>query len=249
MLLKRLFLTLAATLMSVSAAVAAPVILVDQGHGQRFVIEKEEPLQLSSFASVMKQEGFEVRSSSEPLTADSFKGVSALVISGPFVALAPAEVEAVTGFIDRGGRVVVMLHIGSPLAGLLHKLEVDFTNYVLFEQEGLIENDPRNFWVKSFEASPLFSGLDHFSVYGAWALMNTAQNARIIASTTPKGWLDLDGDKKLTSADVVQQFGILVEGTHGAGRFLVFGDDAIFQNRFLDESNRKLATNMARWLK
>lgn len=249
MLLKKMLLALAVALLSASAAIAAPVMLVDQGHGQRFVIEKEEALQLSSFASVMKQEGFEVRSGSEPLTDDSLKGVSVLVISGPFVALLPSEVEAVTRFIGQGGRMVTMLHIGSPLAGLLHRLEVDFSNYSLREQENVIDNDSRNFRAKAFESSPLFDGLSHFSAYGVWALMNTAANARIIASTSSRAWVDLDSDNKLTTADAVQQFGILVEGTQGAGRFLVFGDDAIFQNKFLDDNNRKLATNMARWLK
>jgi hypothetical protein len=29
---------------------------------------------------------------------------------------------------------------------------------------------------------------------------------------------------------------------------VVFGDDALFQNRFLDGNNRVLAGNLARWL-
>lgn len=42
---------------------------------------------------------------------------------------------------------------------------------------------------------------------------------------------------------------MVVAGSYGKGRFAVFGDDAIFQNRFLDADNRKLAANLARWLK
>ncbi|NJD90938.1 MAG: DUF4350 domain-containing protein [Geobacter sp.] len=244
-----IFIVLAGLLLSAVAAFAAPVMLVDQGHDQRFVIEKDEPLHLSSFAAVMQQEGFEVRSSREPLTEESLKGVAALVISGPFKALEPAEVEAVARFVEHGGRLAAMLHIGTPFSGILQPLAVDFTNYVLGEQENLIDNDSRNFRVKALAASPLFNGLDHFSVYGAWALTNTAPSARIIASTSPKGWVDLNGDKMLSKGDVVQAFGVVVEGTLGAGRFVVFGDDAIFQNRFLDESNKQLARNLARWLK
>lgn len=239
---------MAGLLLSVAPALSAPVLLVDQGHDQRFVIEKDEQLHLSSFAAVMKQEGFDVRSSKEPLTEETLKGVAALVISGPFKALAPGEVAAVAGFVEHGGRLAAMLHIGTPFSGILQRLEVDFTNYVLGEQENLIDNDFRNFQVKALAASPLFNGLDHFSVYGAWALTNTAPSARIIASTSPKGWVDINGDKMLSKGDVVQPFGVVVEGTSGAGRFVVFGDDAIFQNRFLDDSNRQLARNLARWL-
>jgi hypothetical protein len=48
---------------------------------------------------------------------------------------------------------------------------------------------------------------------------------------------------------VVGSFGVVVSGDLGNGRFIVFGDDAIFQNKFLDNSNRQLAKNLARWLK
>ncbi len=232
-----------------TAAIAAPVVLIDQTHDQRFVIEKDGPLQLSSFAKILTDEGFAVKSSSEPFTAEALKGVDAVIISGPFRTLEPGEVNLLLGFLERGGRLSCMLHIGSPFAELLHRLEVDFTNYVLYEQENIIDNDPRNFQVKALMSDALFGGLDHFSLYGGWALMNTAPSARIIASTSPKAWVDLNGDKKLSNGDVVQSFGVVVTGEFGAGRFVVFGDDAIFQNKFLDESNRKLAMNLAKWLK
>ena len=243
-----MFAVLAGLMLTAVSAFAVPILLVDQGHDQRFVIEKDGELQLSSFAGVMKQEGFDVRSSKEPLTEETLKGVSALIISGPFKALDPAEVEAVARFVEHGGRLAAMLHIGVPFSGILRRLEVDFTNYVLGEQENLIDNDFRNFRARALEASPLFDGLEHFSLYGAWALTNTAPSARIIASTSPKGWVDINGDKMLSKGDVVQAFGVAVEGTHGAGRFVVFGDDAIFQNKFLDASNKQLSRNLARWL-
>ena len=79
--------------------------------------------------------------------------------------------------------------------------------------------------------------------------MNTAENSQLIASTSPKAWVDFNGDKRLSNGDIVQVFGVVAAGRVGAGRFVVFGDDAVFQNRFLDDSNRQLAINLARWLK
>jgi len=235
--------------LSLSGAIAAPLVLIDQSHDQRFLIEKEEPLHLSLFASILKGEGLLVKSSTDPFTDESLKGVDAIVVSGPFKVIDPQEVDVLLRFLERGGRLAVMLHIGSPFADLLRHLEVDFTNYVLYEQENIIENDPRNFRILTKNKEPLFAGLDHFSLYGGWALMNTAPSSRIIAATSSKGWVDLNGDKKLSNGDVVQAFGVIAAGEFGAGRFIVFGDDAIFQNRFLDESNRQLARNLARWLK
>lgn len=234
---------------TVGGAIAAPVVLIDQSHDQRFVIEDEGPLHLSGFAAILKAEGFSAKSSTEVITDDLLKGVDAVVISGPFKNIEPQEVEVLLSFLERGGRLAVMLHIGSPFSELLRRLEVDFTNYVLYEQENIIDNDPRNFQIKALQTNPLFAAMEHFSLYGGWALMNTAPSARLIASTTSKGWVDLNGDKKLSKGDVVQAFGVVAVGESGAGRFVVFGDDAIFQNRFLDESNRQLAKNLARWFK
>lgn len=235
--------------MSAAAVLAAPVVLIDQSHDQRFVIEKDEPLHISSFAAILKAEGLSVKSSADPITDGSLNGVDAVVISGPFKDFDRGEVETLLRFIERGGRLSLMLHIASPFSDLLHRLGVDFTNFVLNEQVNILDNNPRNFQLKALESHPLFESLSHFSLYGGWALMNTVPSARIIASTSPKGWVDLNGDGKLSTGDVVQSFGVVVAGEFGAGRFVVFGDDAIFQNKFLDDSNRQLAKNLARWMK
>ncbi len=230
-------------------AAAAPVVLFDQAHDQRFVIARDEPLQLSGFAAILAGEGLDVRSSAEPLTGKSLQGVAALIISGPFKVLDAKETEAVVRFVERGGRLAVMLHIGPPFADLLTRLEVNFTNYVLYEQENIIDGDSRNFQVKVLDNSQLFTGIDHFSLYGGWALLNSAPAARVIASTSPGGWVDLNGDRKLSKGDAIGSFGVVVTGELGSGRYIVFGDDAIFQNKFLDEQNRQLAINLARWFK
>jgi len=244
------FVVLLILLLSVSLhAEAAPVILVDQSHEQRFLVEKDGPLQLSGFAAVMKEEGFAVRTGSKALSDETLLDVDALVISGPFKEINQQEVNAVSRFLERGGKLAVMIHIGPPFAELFRRIDVDFTNFVLGEQENIIDGDPKNFRVKNLTDHPLFAGLTHFSLYGGWALINTAENSRIIASTSPKAWVDFNGDKILSKGDIVQAFGVVVAGRLGAGRFVVFGDDAIFQNKFLDDSNRQLAINLVRWFK
>lgn len=228
---------------------AAPVALFDQAHGQRFVIEEKGPLHLAGLAEQFRTAGYTVRSGSTPLSEPVLAGVDVLVISGPFAALTGDEAAAVARFLEKGGRLAAMLHIGPPLAELLHRLDVDFSNYVLSEQEHVIKGDPRNFRVKDLTPHPLFDGIGHFSLYGGWALMNTGSNAVIIAATTPRAWVDLDGNRELSAGDLVQRFGVAVAGTWGKGRFIIFGDDAIFQNQFLDEANTTLAANLATWLR
>ena len=246
---------LAVSLLSVMAcavepagAPAKPVVLFDREHGQRFLIEDKGSLHLSSLAGIIAGEGAAVKSSGGPLNDAELTGVTALVISGAFQPLQAEELAAVLRFLERGGRLAVMIHIPQPLAPLLTKLEVDFTNYVLHEQKNIIDNDSLNFRVVDLNAPELFAGVKGVSLYGAWALTNTAANVAVVAKTSGRAWLDMDGDRQISAGDVAGTFGVAVLGTQGKGRFLVLGDDALFQNRFMDENNSTFAVNLAKWL-
>jgi len=232
-----------------SVAVAGeggPRILFDQGHNQRFLIEEKGELQLSGLADIMRGQGLQVASTKKPLNDEVLKDVSALVISGPFGTLTAEEVDSVVRFVERGGRLAAMLHIGSPLAGLLARLDLDHSNAVLHERSNVIDTDI-NFRVISLSGSPLFAGITQFSLYGGWAL-NPGKTGMSIATTSPEAWVDLNGDKVFSEGDAVGPFSVVVSGTLGGGSFVVFGDDAIFQNRYLVENNLKLAGNLAGWL-
>lgn len=223
------------------------VILFDQGHGQRFLIEDKGELQLSELAGIFRSSSAHVKSGDSAITDANLAGIKGLVISGPFETLKTEEVNAIGRFLQRGGRLAVMLHIAAPLSGLLHSLDVDYSNSVLHERNNVIGDNDLNFKVKDLTASPLFSGIREFSAYGVWAL-NPGQSSAGIARTSEQAWVDLNGDKALSDGDAVGAFNLVVSGGHGAGSFVIFGDDAIFQNRYLDENNRILARNLATWL-
>lgn len=220
-----------------------PRVVFDQGHNQRFLIDDKGDLQLSGLAEIIRGRGADVSAVTTSLNDDLLRGVTALIITGPFDALKSDEVDAVTRFVEKGGCLAVMLHVGQPLSGLLAAFDVDFSNAVLHERNNIKDRDI-NFMVKNLESHPLFEGLPHFSLYGGWAL-KAGKFGAPVARTSDAAWVDLDGDKVLSKNDAVGSFDVVVAGSFGAGGFVVFGDDAIFQNRFLDESNRRLASNLA----
>jgi hypothetical protein len=228
------------------AAEGAPTVVFDQGHGQRFTVGDPGELQLSKLADILRNSQASITSTTAPLSDDTLKGAAGLVISGAFKPLLPGEVEAVARFVQNGGRVAVMLHIAPPLESLLNRFDVDYSVSVLHERKNVIDDD-LNFRVTDLSTSPLFSGLKSFSAYGVWAIW-PGKLSRSIARTSPEAWIDLNGDKVLSNGDAVGVFTVVVTGTLGKGGFAVFGDDAIFQNRFLDDDNRKLAGNLATWL-
>jgi len=246
--ISRITLLLVVLLVSSQSVFAAPSIWFDEGHAQAFKIGATGELQLSKFAELFRAADGEVVVGSSPLSAQHLKNVQALVISGPFKPLSPGEIDAVLDFVRSGGRLAVMLHIGPPLSGLLNRLGVLHSNGVIHEQENLIEGEALNFRAQMVSPHPVTSGLDTFALYGSWALLAEGEQTEILASSSEQSWVDLNGNREHDASDPQQAFAVLVHGRLGQGEYLVFGDDAIFQNRFLQGDNLTLARNLAAWL-
>lgn len=226
-----------------------PVVLFDQGHKQHFLIEKNGALDLSNLADIFKQQGFIVKSSNTQFDENLLADVSTLIISGPFQPVSPKEIEVLKNFLNDGGQMAIMLHIGSPVAKLLSNLGVAVSNGVVHEQKN-IPDAPKDtdFYVTDLAPHPLTKNLKQINLYGAWAL-NTNLEANVIAKTSPLAWIDLNRNSQLDKGDAVQAFSEVVTGQLGHGHFIVFADDAIFQNSFLVGPNKVLAENLAKWLK
>ena len=224
-------------------------ILFDESHGQIFTINQTGDLQLSKLSAIFKNKGWEVNTCSSEITDEMLKGVDALIISGAFKPFSQPEIETIVRFIKNGGKLSIMLHIGPPVADLLHDLHVSISNGVIHETENIINNNDLDFNVTQLEKHSLLKGLKQLSVFGGWALLPTDETVKIIAQTQDKSWIDLNRNKIFNEGDAQQSFAIIVSGSVDIGKFVVFADDAIFQNRFLETHNSKLGSNLEKWLK
>lgn len=232
----------------VSAHAYHPRILFDQAHGQAFVIEEASELHLSRLAQTLVDQGYEVSSTRHPLTAELLDKTDALIISGAFRPFSAQEIAHIRQFIAKGGRVAVMIHISPPVLPLLLELGVDVANGVIRETEQVIERDPLNFASSRLADHPLTAGLKSISLYGSWPVRPLSTSGTTLAYTSNRAWVDLTGDKMRNPGDVMQSFGVVVVNRIGQGQLLVFGDDALFQNRFLTQGNQQLAMNLGYWL-
>ena len=235
-------------LLTPALALASPVVLFDESHGQPFHAQGQGPLDLSLLAARFTAAGFEVRVATEPLDREPLQDVAALVISGAFQPLTAEERSALQGFLARGGSLAVMLHIAPPLGSLLEMLHIDFANGILHDGSRAINNNPQDFRVSGLARHPLTTGLTDFAVYGSWALRATAPDLQPLAWCSPKGWVDLQRDGQPGPGDAVGSFAVAISGGSGPGRYVVFGDDAVFQNRYLAGGNLQLADNLVRWM-
>ncbi|MEW6428365.1 MAG: DUF4350 domain-containing protein [Thermodesulfobacteriota bacterium] len=243
-------LLLFAVLLHCPAALAGdrPLVLFDQGHDQRFVIEQEGALHLSRMAGIFETKGATVVPGEEKLTPAMLKNAAVLVVSGPFSPFSPAEIDAIVNWLFEGGRLALMLHIPMPVTDLLARLDVFASNGVIQEHNNLLAGNDRDFLVVDLDTHPVLNGIEGFAVYGCWALLNAGDRVRIIARTSPAAWVDLNRDHVQDKTDPSQALGTMASGSFGKGRYLIVGDDAVFQNRFLEGNNRRLAENLADWL-
>jgi hypothetical protein len=233
----------------VQAEVNKLTVIFDQGHGQKFVIEKEGELQLSRLSGLLNGKGYNVKINVGQINDTTLNTADVLIISGAFQPLLPEEINAVIRFVERGKKLCVMLHIPQPLTGLMTRLKVYASNGVIEEQEKTINNSPKDFYITNMEKHGITKGLEKIGVHGAWALITDSATAQIIARTGPKAWIDLNRDGKFNETDAKQSFGVVIAGTLGKGKYVIFGDDAIFQNKFLDQENLPLGKNLADWMK
>lgn len=224
-------------------------VLFDEGHGQHFVAGGKAPLDLSRLAATFEDEGYRVATSAQEIGDTILSGTDVLVVSGPFKPFTANENEAIMQFVARGGRLSVMLHIPQPVAPLLEQLGVVTSNGVIRERENVVAVDPMNFHVVKLAQHDLMANLDSFDMYGVWALLATGRKTTVVAQTGPTAWVDLNQDNELQPRDAVQSFAVVITGQLGSGRYVVFGDDAVFQNEFLAANNEALGVNLARWLK
>lgn len=243
-------LSLAATLLSATAAYAAqPVALFDQGHGQRFVVEKTGEMNLGGLAEAFRSSGYEVRSTTEPLTPEALTGVSVVVTSGGFVPHKPEETAALKKFVEAGGGLSVMMHIAPTYEGLLSAFGIVGSSGVVHETENVEAINSLDFTAKDFSAHPLFEGVAGVKFYGSWAVASVKGGAEVVARTSKGGWIDLNRNKvRDEKVEPLGQLGLIAVANPGSGRVAAFGDDAVFQDKFLVGDNKKLASNLAAWL-
>ena len=224
------------------------IVLFDEGHGQRFLADQAGPLDLSGLSALFQKEGLLVKSSKEEITEKVLADADVLVLSGAFAPFKLPEISAIVNFVQQGGQLCVMLHVGLPVAELLKELNVYVSKGVVHEQENLIQQAETNYYVTVSGQHELMNGLEWFKVFGGWALLTDNKNAETIAQTSASAWIDTNMNGKRDARELQRSLGLAIAGTAGDGRFVVFGDDAIFQNQYLSEENIQLGKNLAKWL-
>ncbi len=219
-----------------------PLLLVDYAHGEIFPPLDPRDLGYAKLDTVFKEAGYEVRVISEPLTEKELRRARVYLLAGPMNELSEEERAAVRSFVEHGGRVIVLVHIASPLRVFLAEYNMSL-GWVLAEEENTLGR-VHDFVVTGIEGGEIFKDVDSLSFHGAFSV----RAPESYAFTSDRAWEDLNLNGVWEEGEPRGRFALIGIARYGKGYVLVIGDDATLANRFIgEEDNFKLARNLAEW--
>jgi hypothetical protein len=238
----------AATSLDSTSTGKGPIVLFDLAHSEIFGPANTTDVGQSAAVARMRKAGIRVVATHTPFTAEMLKGVSGVIVSGNMSPLSDSEIAALRQFVDRGGVLLLTVHIAPTSVSLAARFGFGLSPNVL-TSEAPVGGDPKNFVCTSIEKDSLTKNITAVKVMGAWAIAAQAPS-RIIVGTGDNTWLDTNNDKQLTVDDIKGRFGVVGVRQHGKGTFIISGDDAVFANIALaSKDNMQLFDNVVALMK
>jgi hypothetical protein len=236
---------------------ATSVILIDTAHSNRFDVSELDSLTRQLSARGASVQLLDSNASFDQLGLEGrLKYVRAYIVISPFESFSASEVEAVRRFVERDGRLLVILDptrssSDAELFGfsdfsdgaditianqLLEPHDLSFSDDYLYD---LVENEGnfRNVFFDTFGENPLTNGLDKVTMYAARSVFTEAGTPLIMGGETVFSSItDLGGGHSVAAASPDM-------GT------LALGDLTFLQPPYDGVTdNRKLIENLADFL-
>ncbi len=222
-------------------------VLFDLSHRVIFHPLSDAPLGLKRFAALFEEKEVKVTVSDGSLTAEILGKYDTLVLPGSMTPYSKGEIEMVRDFVQKGGNLLVLLHIAPPLFEMTKPFGIILSSAVMSEEENLIEKSSQDFYAKAITPHSLTAGVKSIALYGTWGLL-AEREAKTLAFTSEKAFGDFNRNRRYDSGEPRTRAGILTVADYGKGKVVVLADDAPFANHFLDMGdNLRLARNLVDW--
>ena len=215
----------------------APVVAFDMNHREIFTPFAERRLNYATFYQMFETDGFTTKLAAEELTSEYLKNIDTLVIYGAMRPLMSREILAITKFVKRGGKLLILLHISSPLAELTKKFNILVSNYIVLDPVGKI-GKANDFYVANLAKHPLNTGVESLAVYGSWGV-KAIKEAKTIALTSAKAWMEQNGNQLKDNFEISEMIGIVAINEAKGGRVIVIADDAPFLDEFINQRSEE----------
>jgi len=170
---------------------------------------------------------------------------SALLVLGPSEPFMDEDVDAVRGFLEAGGLVVLAEDFGvgdDLLEGL--GVEARFSGGVLLDPL-FKDKDSRMPRMIDFTASPYTRGLSALTFNYATALTDAGDGVRVLACSTAFSYLSEDMISTPEEAELIGPFPVMAVVSYGRGSLILISDSSLFINSMLDkDDNAALLENL-----
>lgn len=221
-------------------------VVFDVAHGEVFGPEDASELGQSLAVQRMRDAGFEVEVNRAALTTASLAGAAALYLPGPMRGFSTTEATAIESYVRDGGNVVLTAHVPFPILGFAKRFGVEIVPAVLMsEQPAPGAPDRSIFRAKGMADDPLTEGIGAVEIVSGWPLHAVGRDALVVVSTGPEVWADRVGDGARGADEPQGPLGVVAVTRIGLGSVVVAGDDAIFANIGIVQSdNARLLDNI-----
>jgi len=162
---------------------------------------------------------------------------STLLMLGPSKTFTDEDVDAVRGFLEAGGLVVLAEDFGVS-NGLLEGLgvQVRFSGEVLLDPL-FKDKDSRMPRMIDFTLSPYTRGLSALTLNYATVLTDVGHDVRVLARSTAFSYLSNGTSAPPEEAELVGPFPVMAEVKYGGGNLILISDSSLFINSMLDRDN------------
>lgn len=166
------------------------------------------------------------------------------VILAPRETYSSDEVDQLTGFLDRGGTILVAEDRRTETNELLANLSVEA------RVDGQPLRDPRQYhrnpaapMITDIANNSTISGTEQFTPNRGSVLRSTDGTA--VANTSEFAYIDQNGNEQLDRNERLRSYPVLSSEQVGNGRVLVLSDPSVFINQMLErDGNRALLTEL-----
>ncbi len=223
-------------------------VVFDMGHGEIFSPDDTSDLGQSSAIERIEAAGFDLTVNRDAITAEDLASASGLIIAGPMTSLTEQEFVAITAFVERGGTVLLTIHVPYPVLGVPAYWGLPVATQIVMSEGPMTDpGQPSVFVTEQIVEHPVTEGVKQVLVVSGWPVSASSGNAKVVVGSRPNAWLNAPASQTQTRpADMaLSSYGMLGVAEIGKGRVIVCGDDAVFANVALSEvDNARLLDNI-----
>jgi gliding motility-associatede transport system auxiliary component len=241
-------------------------VYVVQGHGEHDPANTERP-GFSEAKSALERANYEVKPLVLPREGKIPDDAAVVIVAGPRTDLFPPELDALDGYLGRGGKLLLMTDPfqSEGLKRYLGKYGFELGDNLVIEPNPigrLFGIGPEVPIVQQYESHPITR--DMGGVTTLFPLTRTVETAKqpppglsvqTLARTSPQSWGETDrgeiqrGEVKPDPQDPKGPLSVAAVATKDKARIVVYGTSSLAANQFLNvQGNRDFFLNTVSWL-